>query len=374
MVFLVFAKLCEMHQFLIALKAGYHMTYFDRLNFLTYVHPSTRKLSYSYLVRFGTKVSPQQSTQLPGVKVDKDKKETVDVVKDQYFAIFICLDTNSEDFPYELMNRVKQIKQHDPTPALILIGTAGGSKIATVGRISNAIKAIKLDKKVIEMGWNQRPTVDKEKIQSNEKLPWPFAVPKDDETSLEEKKYITYHLEAALADFVVLSDQEFTDAESFAFCKACRHMDITDYACVRICSWVPGNVIDIKDKPLGEFNFEFSYAQDHDQKNAQAEKLKEIFEKFIDFTNVVKTVLEILGEYSLKRVKRIPKNHYENGKSHQPQDYLVRRRINEKLTNIYTFPLQDEYYHTSSTNKEDHPGLKEHKEVWAKLVEELIKG
>jgi len=229
------------------------------------------------------------------LKTHKGKKEH-DETKDQYFAILTCLRTSDVDFTYALMHLIKEIKKHDPNPALILVGTAGGPEYLKAARIHKAIKFDRgemPDKKTIEIDT---------KLEVNETFPGFF-------------KGATTHCSNWLMHFS--EGKDYLDMESFEFCKVCKYMDIVDYACVRICSDTPettaSTILPIVKQLDSNFDsFVCSPLRSPEEK--QRKVLQKILRKLTNFTNAVNEVIPVLKEYTLKRIKSIPNNNYESGK------------------------------------------------------------
>jgi len=327
-VFLIFPKEFERNQFLIALDQNFIITYFESL----YGKVSALDGSHSdaYLVRFGRREDKEK----------KKEEKTHDDTKDQYFAILACLRTSDVDFAYALMHLIKEIKRHDQSPALILVGTAGGPEYLKAGRIQ---KAYKFDRG--EMSNLHSIEID-EKLTVSETFPGLI------------KKGCTTHCSNWLMHFSKGGD--FLDMESFEFCKVCKYMDIVDYACVRICSDTPSKTANKvlenvkKMQYFGMTENDFVYSQHEDEEEKQKKTLQKLLRKCTDFTNAVTEVLPILKEYTLKRIRSIPNNNYESGQTKKLQEHLIQRHINEKLNNIYTFPLQDEeYFITNQSSKKE---------------------
>jgi len=293
-VFLVFPKEFERNQFLMALEAAFHITYFDTLyGKLSDFHGQRAD---AFLVRFGRNT---QEVERKGVSEDPQRKKEDDETKDQYFAILTCLKTSDVDFTYALMNLIKEIKKHDPNPALILVGTAGGPEYLKTARIQKAFKFDRgemPDKKTIEIDTA---------LTVSETFPGFF-------------NGATTHCSNWLMHFS--ADDDYLDMESFEFCKVCKYMDIADYACVRICSDTPENsvstILPIVKKLASNFGYDEKDIQCSPKvlfEEKQRKVLQKILRKLTDFTNAVNEVIPVLKEYTLKRIRSIPSNNYESG-------------------------------------------------------------
>jgi len=332
-VFLIFPKEFERNQFLMALDQGFRVTYFEALygkfSFLD------GKRSDVFLVRFGRKI---QEPERKDVREDPSRGTEHDDTKDQYFAFLTCLNSSDVDFTYALIHLIKEIKKHDPSPALILVGTAGGPQYLQSSRVlvaKNFDRGTMLDESTV--------LIDKE-LTVEEIFPGFF-------------KGVTTHCSNWLMHFPKGSD--FLDMESFEFSKVCKYMDIIDYACVRICSDTPGRTPEYLMETLKKFTSfhvdeKFILSEDYSKAAKQMIHLQKLLRKSTNFTNAVNVVIPVLKEYTLKRIRTIPNNSYETGEKKKRQEHLVQRHINEKLLNIYSFPLQDEEYFVTSgvTNRE----------------------
>jgi len=143
--------------------------------------------------------------------------------------------------------------------------------------------------------------------------------------------------------------------ESFEFCKVCKYLDIEDYACVRICSDMPGKTQDACVRRARELKVakEFEFSEEVGEVKEQLKIFQKILRKFVNFLPAVDKVFPIIQEYTLTRILGIPKNHYrtfsEDAKvKTRVQDHYIQRQVNAKLTAIYKFPLQDDNFFTSS--------------------------
>jgi len=293
------------------------------------------------------------------VSEDKERKKEHDETKDQYFAILTCLRTSDVDFTYALIHLIKEIKKHDPNPALILVGTAGGPVHLQAARIQ---KAIKFDR-------GEMP--DKKTIQIDNSLTV-------DETFPGIFEGATTHCSNWLMHFS--EGDDYLDMESFEFCKVCKYTDIVDYACVRICSDTPEDtahaILPIVKTEASNFGYDaksWECSTNLKCQEKQRKVLQRILRKLTNFTNAVNEVIPVLKEYTLKRIRSIPNNNYESGKEKKTQEYLVHRLLNEKLCNIYCFPIQDEEYFTSSDSylrKVINQLKTTQKQVWEGLAKE----
>jgi len=352
MVFLVFPKEFERGQFLLALDEAFSITYFEGLYGKLSTHDGKR--SDVFLVRFGRKT---QEPERSGVNTDPSRRREYDETKDQYFAILTCLNSSDVDFTYALMHLIKEIKKHDPSPALILVGTAGGSKYLHASRILTACK------------FDRGSMISRNKIEIN--------------TELEQKETfpgffqgVTTHCSNWLMHFSMGKD--FLDMESFEFSRVCKYMEVIDYACVRICSDLPGvthtalleTIARSTTYKMDEKKFQCSI--EIEKATKQAMILQKLLRKLTDFTNAVNEVLPVLKEYTLKRIRTIPSNNYESGAMKKIQEHMIQRHINEKLLNIYTFPLQDDDYFITSgvTNREVISNIRT---IQQKIVDSLVK-
>jgi len=316
-----------------ALDQGFRLTYFEAL----YGKFSNLdgKRSDVFLVRFGRKT---QEIERKGVSEDPSRPREHDDTKDQYFAILTCLNSSDVDFTYALMHLIKEIKKHDPSPALILVGTAGGPQYLQSSRV---LVAKKFDRGTM---LNESTVSIDNKLTVEEIFPGFF-------------KGVTTHCSNWLMHFAKGND--FLDMESFEFSKVCKYMDIIDYACVRICSDTPGKTGPVLIDTLKRFTSfhvdeKFILSEEVSKVANQTIHLQKLLPKLTKFTNAVNVVIPGLKEYTLKRIRTIPNNSYEAGDKKKVQEHLVQRHINEKLLNIYSFPLQDEDYFVTSgvTNRE----------------------
>jgi len=286
MVFLVFPKDFERNQFLLALNDAYKITFFENLN---------SKISNSFLIRFGAKEVQQERKD---VLTDPDSVEEKKGNK-QYFAILSCLETSDVAFTYELIALIKEIQKHDSSPAIILVGTAGGPEYLRAARIQHAIK------------------FDRGEMLSTTN----FLL----DTSLEVPEQFPGIFSGATtycSNFLMHFQREghFLDMESFEFCKVCKYMDIKDYACVRICSDVPQASKTLVDQTARNFlppeDFK-KYADWEWSLNSviEAKQLKiaqKVLRKLVNFSTAINQIFEIIEEYTIARILTIPSNNYES--------------------------------------------------------------
>ena len=339
MVYILFANLWEQDQFLLSLEESYRVTFFYKVT------------ETIYLIRFGRHpemnlLSKMKENDLQEISENKlERKENIS----QYFAFLICLNSKNEDEQMSLrLHRLLDKIILDKAPALILVGTSGSEIYGQTKRIKSAIHMggmITSLKRKEERG----ETVFHSKIKLDSSVDKKTDYPHthnllDSNTAISYCTPYFMHFQMKNPKF---RSCWFVDMESFDFGFFCNSYEIRDYACLRICSNIPectrSNLINATQSLANEFQI-MEDKETWKEANSSAKETKQIMvlqkflHKFVPFKSLINELIPIVDEFTKKRIQ------FGTGKNFlqiQNQDNFVLRSINEKWSNIYTFPLEN---------------------------------